>query len=234
MDLLDRVHPIARGLLARVDATLLSSGAPDDHRIWPLLRRLGGLPGEAADRLAELAPEALSAAAGPLRDRADGYRSWTASVPAVAAWRGPAAEGFAARWSTLAGHLAGDEETMAGRLVDTARYLEDVAAWLARGRRELAGALAECLGSAEAATLHAAPAGLAAGGEVRGGVAPSAGAREVVLAAATLGAHVLATVADVVDGGQRILDAWRGRLDELRYPVTVPNTAPVGGQLEIG
>ena len=233
MDLLDRVHPIARELLTRVDATLLSSGAPDDHPIWPLLRRLGALPGEAVDHLAELAPETLSVTAGALRDRADGYRSWTASVPVVEAWRGPAAEGFAARWSTLAGHLAGDEETMAGRLVDTARYLEDVTAWLARARREVAGALAECLGSAEAATLHAAPTGRTAGGDVPGGVGTAAAARGLVVAAATIGAHVLAAVADVLDDGQHTLDAWRGHLDELRYPAAAPS-ARMGGQLEIG
>ena len=221
MDLLERVHPVARGLLARVDATLLSSGAPDDHPIWPLLRGLGALPGEAVDRLSGITPEALGAAAAPLRDRADGLRSGTASVPAVAAWRGPAAESFAARWSTLAGHLAGDEETMAGRLADTARYLEEVAAWLGRARRELAGALAECLGSAEAATLHAAP-DLAA---------PRS--RGVVVAAATLGAHVLAAAAEVVEDGQRVLDAWRDRLDELRYPVAAPSPTTLGGQLEI-
>jgi hypothetical protein len=221
MDLLDRIHPFARGLLARVDATLLASGAPDDHAIWPLLRRLGALPGEAVDRLAEVTPEALSAAARPLRDRADGYRSWVSSVPAVAAWRGPAAEGFVAHWSTLAGHLAGDEETLAGRLVDTAGYLEDVAAWLARARRELAGALAECLGSAEAVTLHAPASG-------------AAGERGVVIAAATLGEHVLTAAGDVLDDGQRTLDSWRGRLDELRHPAVTPSRAQVAGQLEIG
>ena len=222
MDLLDRVHPIARGLLGRVDATLLSSGAPADHPVWPLLRRLGALPGEVVERLAEIGPEALGAAAGPLRDRADGYLSWASSVPALAAWRGPAAEGFAARWSTLSRHLAGDEETMAGRLVDTARYLEDVAAWLGRARRELAGALAECLGSAEAATLHA------------GSAEPAAGARGAAVAAATLGAHVLAAAGEVLDDGQRTLDAWHGRLDELRQPVVDPSPASLGGQLEIG
>lgn len=220
MDLLDRIHPTARGLLRRVDTTLLSTGAPDDHPIWPLLRRRGALPGELVASIAEITPDALGAAAGPLRERADGYVSWTSSAPVVAAWRGPAAEGFAARWSALSGHLAGDEDTMAGRLVDTARYLEDVAAWLARARRELAGALAECLGSAEAAVLRAA--------------SDASPARGEVVAAATLGAHVLAAAGDVLVDGQRTLDAWRGSLDELRQPVAVPGPAAVGGQLEIG
>lgn len=235
MDLLDRVRPAAGDLLDRVDATLLSAGAPDDHPIWPLLRRLGALPGEVVGQLAGVTPDAPQAAAASLRDRADRYGSGLASVPALAAWRGPAADGFAARWSTLAGHLAGDEATMAGRLVDTARFLDDVADWLVRARRELAGVLAECLGSAEAATLRTAPAiGLhpLPGGPAGG--APGT-ARDAVAAAAGIGAHLLAAVADIVDDGQRTLDAWADRLDELRYPAASGGTtAGIGGQLEIG
>jgi hypothetical protein len=219
MDLLDRVYPPARDLLGRVDASLMASGAPDDHPIWPLLRRLGALPGELVGELASVASEPLSATAGPLRGRADGYAGGLGSVPAVAAWRGPAAEGFAAQWSTLGGYLAGDEDTMAGRLVDTARYLDDVAAWLIRARREVAGAVAVCLGSAEAATLSG---------------APSASPRDAVLAAATIGAHILEAVAEVVDDGQRTLDAWAGRLDELPYRPSPSTAATVVGRLEIG
>ncbi len=219
MDLLDRVYPPARELLDRVDASLVASGAPDDHPIWPLLRRVGALPGELVGQLASMAPEALQAAEGPLRDRADGYAGGLTSVPGVAAWRGPAAEGFASQWSTLAGHLAGDEETMAGRLVDTARYLDDVASWLTRARREVAGAVAACLGSAEAAILAG---------------APTVSARDGIVAAATVGAHILEAVAEVVDDGQRTLDTWAGRLDELPYRAAASAPAPAGGQLEIG
>jgi hypothetical protein len=221
MDLLDRIHPASRDLLTRVDGTLLAAGAPDGHRIWPLLRRVGALPGEVVGQFAAVDPDALAASAAPLRDRAEGYSSAAASVPAVSAWRGPAAEGFAAQWATLAAHLAGDEETMAGRLLGTARLLDDVAGWLARGRRELAGALAECLGSAQAATLRTPP-------------VPGAPTTRAAVAAADIGARLLAAVADLVDDGQRTLDAWAGRLDELRYRGVVPPAIRVGGQLEIG
>jgi ABC-type transporter Mla subunit MlaD len=237
MDLLDQIHPASRDLLDRVDATLLAAGAPEDHRIWPLLRRVGALPGEAVGQFAAATPERLAAAAVPLRDHADGYRSSVASVPAVAAWRGPAAEGFAAQWSTLSGHLAGDDETMAGRLLDTARFLDDVSGWLSRARRELAGALAECLGSAQAGAVRGLPA--AAAPDPRHALTPGSGTpapREAVAAAATIGAHLLATVAEIIDDGQRTLDDWAGRLSDLPYPTVPASPAgiPAGGRLEIG
>jgi hypothetical protein len=234
MDLLDQIHPASRDLLERVDATLLAAGAPDDHRIWPLLRRVGALPGEAVGQLAAATPERLANAALPLRDHADGYLSSVASVPAVAAWRGPAAESFAAQWSTLSGHLAGHDETMAGRLLDTARFLDDVTGWLSRARRELAGALAECLGSAQAGAVRAIPA-TAARPDLT--LDPRAATpREAVAAAATIGAHLLATVAEIVDDGQRTLDDWVGRLSDLPYPTIAapPSGIPAGGRLEIG
>src|SRR5882672_11630450 len=154
MDLLDRVQPTARDLLDRVDAALLTSGAPAGNPIWPLLARVGALPGEAVEHLASVSPGPLVAAGDPVRIQARGYETQQATVPMPAAWRGPAAEGFASQWSTLSGHLAGDPESMAGRLADTARYAEEVAGWLARSRQALAGTLAECLGSAEAVTLR--------------------------------------------------------------------------------
>ena len=103
--------------------------------------------------------------------------------------------------------------------MDTARYLDDVAAWLTRARREVAGAVAVCRGSAEAATLSG---------------ALSDSPRDAVLAAATIGAHILEAVAEVVDDGQRTLNAWAGRLDELWYRPAPTTAASVGGQLEIG
>lgn len=241
MDLLDQIHPASRDLLDRVDATLLAVGAPDDHRIWPLLRRVGALPGDAVGQLATATPQRLAAAAIPLRHHADGYGSSVASVADVAAWRGPAAEGFAAQWSTLSGHLAGDDETMAGRLLDTARFLDDVAGWLARARRELAGALAECLGSAQAGVVRALPAAAAGLDPLEASVhlASDSGAptpREAVAAAAAIGAHLLATVAEIIDDGQRTLDDWADRLSDLPYPTVPapPARIPAGGRLEIG
>jgi hypothetical protein len=137
---------------------------------------------------------------------------------------------------------------MAGRLGATASYLDDVAAWLVRGRRALAGALAECLGSAEAVALRGAPgfgvAHPAGAGSGTGGVAPgplgstfggpATTPREVIRAAADLGAHVLAGAAEILDDGQHVLDVWAGRLDDLPYPISAPVVVNAGGQLEIG
>lgn len=248
MDLLDRIYPVARDLLDRIDATLIASGTPADHPILPLLRRVGTLPGDVAAQLAAGATDPLVEAGEAVRRQAEGYETGQASVPTPAAWRGPAAESFAARWSTVSGYLAGDPASMAGRLGATASYLDDVAAWLVRGRRALAGALAECLGSAEAATLRGTPglgvarsaSAASATSGVTGGPAgsafggPAATPRDVVRAAADLGAHVLAGVAEVLDDGQHVLDLWAGRLDDLPYPASAPAVVSTGGHLEIG
>ncbi len=221
MDLLDRVYPVASELLEQVDAILLASGAPADHPIWPLLRRVGALPGGAAAHLAGVAPDGLTGAADALRQQADGYRQWTDAVPMPAAWGGPAAEAYAAAWWALSAHLAGSgPDTLAGRLADTASYLDDVTAWLGRSRRALAGTVAECLGSAEAVILRSAPdtADWLSGGG--GSPSPTAAAR----AAATIGGHLLQTVAEILDDGRTVHDRWAGRLGELTYrpPAAAP------------
>jgi hypothetical protein len=224
MDLLDRVYPVAGGLLDRLDATLIASGAPPGHPIWPLLRRAGALPGEVVAHLAGVSPDGLTAAADGLRRHADGYRYRADGVPMPAAWRGPAAEAYGAAWTGLSAHLAGsDPDTLAGRLADTAGYLDDVTAWLARARRALAGTVAECLGSAEAVTLRSAPGTadwLSGGGAGSGAPSPDAAAR----AAATLGAHLLQTLAEILDDGRALHDRWAGRLGELTYQPPAPAT----------
>jgi len=214
MDLLDRVYPIAEPVLDRVDGTLLSTGAPAEHQIWPLLRRLGALPGELVAHLAMITPAGLSGASDALRVHASGYRHRVDEVPMPAAWRGPAAEAYGAAWSGLSGHLAGGPDTLTARLDDTASYLDDVAAWVDRVRRVLAGTLAECLGSAEALALR-----------TRSG--PEA------VAAATIGAHVLETTAELLDDGQALHDRWSGRLAELTYRPSVP-TVTSTSHLRIG
>jgi hypothetical protein len=218
MDLLDRIHPVARGLLDQVDATLVAAGAPPEHPIWPLLRRIGALPGELVAHLAAVAPDRLTEASDALHRQADGYRHRADAVPMPAAWAGPAADAFAVTWTGLSGHLSGSgPDTLAGRLTDTAAYLDDVKAWLTRGRRALAGTVAECLGSAEAVTLRSAT--------------PSTTA--VATAAATVGAHLLQTAGEILDDGRALHDRWAGKLGELTYrpPTTIP-TGP--SHLRIG
>jgi hypothetical protein len=217
MDLLDRVYPVAQGLLDRVDATLVAGGAPADHPIWPLLRRLGALPGELVAQVTGVGVDGLTGAGDALRQQASGYRHRADEVPMPAAWRGPAADAFGAGWSGLSGHLAGGPDTLAGRLDDTASYLDEVAAWLTRARRSLAGTVAECLGSAEAVTLRSVP-----------DTVPS-----TVLAAATIGVHLLTTAADVLDDGQAVHDRWDGRLTELVYHPPTPAAAS-SSHLELG
>lgn len=131
-----------------------------------------------------------------------------------AAWRGPAAEAYGAAWSGLSAHLAGGPDTLTARLDDTASYLDDVAAWVARTRRALAGTLAECLGSAEALALRM-------------------GSGQEAVAAATIGAHTLATAAELLDNGQALHDRWSGRLAELTYRPSVP-TVTSTSHLRIG
>jgi len=213
MDLLDRVYPVAAPFLERVDASLSASGAPAGHPIWPLLRRLGALPGEVVSGLASLPPDGLTGASDALRRYAEGYERRADEVPMPAAWRGPAADAYGDLWSALSGALAGGPATLAGRLADTASYLDDVAAWTARARRALAGTVAECLGSAEALALKAS-------GDA--------------VAAATIGAHLLATAAEILDDGRALHDRWTGRLVELSYRAPAPATPTGAGQLRIG
>jgi hypothetical protein len=213
MDLLDRVYPVAAPLLERVDTTLATAGAPAEHAIWPLLRRLGALPGELVAHFASVPPGGLAGASDALRGHAAGYLHRVDDVPMPAAWRGPAAEAYATAWTGLASHLSGGPDTLIGRLTDTASYLDEVAAWLARGRRAFAGTVAECLGSAEALALRTS-------GDA--------------VAAATIGAHLLATGAEILDDGRALADRWTGRLGELIYRPDTSAAAATSAHLQLG
>jgi hypothetical protein len=228
MDVLDRVYSVAKDLLARVDATLLAGGAPADHPVWPLLRRLGALPGDLVAHLATTAPDRLTQAGDALRQQADGYRHRVDDVPMPATWAGPAADAYSASWSGLSAHLSGSgPDTLAGRLTETGHFLDEVAAWLDRSRRAVAGTIAECLGSAEAVTLRAAPpaADLTAAWFAGGGATPPSA---VARAAATVGAHILDTAGEVLDDGHALQQRWGGRLDEVSYRPPAPAPAHPG------
>ena len=210
MDALDRLLTPGRDLLARVDDTLVACGAPADHPLWTLLRRVGALPGDAVEAIAALQPQPLTAAADVAHGLTDAY---AAPVADPGEWTGTAAQAYAARWQDLSAYLGNPGVT--GRLVDTARYLAEVADWIRTARRDLAGALAEALCSAEAVRLR-----------LTADDPPAAR----VAAAAAIGARVLDAVASAYDDGRALCDRWAGRLDELPYrPAASVGATSVGG-----
>jgi hypothetical protein len=208
-DLLERLDGPAGELLARVDDVLVARGLPAGHPIVDLLRRLGALPADAARAISAQRSAPLRAAGSELRRHADAYETldidmgygagagggYGADVVRVGAdtgWRGTAAERFEAQRSAVAAHLTAS----AGRIRDTAAYLDEVADWIDRSRHGLAGALADALGSIEAVRLR----------EADGD------------AAATIGARVLGAVHDAHEAGRDLARRWAGRLDEIGAP----------------
>jgi hypothetical protein len=230
MDTLARVAEPGRDLLARVDAVLAAAGAPDDHPVWPLLRRVGALPGDVLEAFCALAPDQLAAAAERVRARAQTYaeeRADLASAVAATEWTGASASAFEQRWAALADHLGGtpapDAPSLAGRLAATASYVDDVAAWMRSARQDLAHEVATALGSREALRLRlgeTGPAAVVGAGPAAGatGAGPAAGAE----AAATIGAAVLAVADRQAGVAEDVAERWAGRLVELPFRPGVP------------
>jgi uncharacterized protein YukE len=223
MDALDRLAPPAADLLARVDDTLVRCGAPPGHPVWPLLRRLRALPGEAVAALAVASPAPLDATGAVLRRFDEAYSHAYAALPAeVEGWRGVGAESFAAQWAALRAHLG---EDLADRLRDTMSFVEAVERWVRDTRAALARTLAVVLTSAEAVAVRAAAVPTApdasAASAVPSDEGPATGpvAPDVVRAAAGIAAHVLRTLVEAYDRGAALLDEWAPRLDEVRYRV---------------
>jgi hypothetical protein len=211
MDALARLEPVAHDLMRRVDGSLVTLGAPPEHAVWPLLRRLGATPADAVAFFVGVDEGSLRAAAASLRDRAEAYEA--AEVPIAPPWRGAAGEAFGAYAADLRGHLAGGpgrgEDSMAARLRATATCMDDVADWCRRSRDGLARTLAEILASAQAVTVQSHPdlADLAA---VRVPVT-------AVAAAADIGARVLTAAAEAVAEGEALDRRWRPGLPELAF-----------------
>ncbi|MFC4997290.1 WXG100 family type VII secretion target [Dactylosporangium cerinum] len=219
MDALDRLAGIGTDLLHRVDAVLIAGGAPAGDPLWPLLRQVGALPGDALEFGLKLTPGPLRTAAAQLRADADRFarrrdRLAADLGPAAATWEGSGAEAFRARWQSLAGHLGdgGDPATVTGRLRATASYAEALADWSDGLRTELAEAVARVTGSAEAVAIR----GLAEGPP------PAA----VLEAAARIGVRVLRPVAEAFRAARDLEQRWSPDLAELRY--TEPGTGPAG------
>ena len=206
MDLLDRVRPAAEDLLGRVDSTLQGLGAPAGHPVWTLMRRVGATPGDAFTHVVSLAPDPLRGTADSLRRVAADWPGLIATLPATVDSEGIAAQAYAAARPAIATDLDG----LVDGLERTARYVEELAGWMAGARDSLAGEVAACLGSGQALALLGAP----------GGGIDSVG----VVAAADLGARVLATVAVSLDEGWRIRQAWAPVLVE--HPPTAVGAVP--------
>jgi hypothetical protein len=223
MDILDRVAVSGRDLLSRVDSILAAGGAPADHPVWPLLRRVGALPGDVLEAFCALVPEQVTAAGAAVRGRAEAYvdeRADLAAAVAATTWEGDSAAAFGQRWAALGSHLgsevAPDAPGLAGRLAATASYLDDVAGWMRSARRDLATEVATALGSLEAVRVRATGIDPARSGPTAATAGP---------AAATIGAVVLAVADRQAGAAEEVIERWAGRLTDLPYR---PSTDPVG------
>ena len=213
MDALDRLEPVVRPVLHRVDEALTTLGAPPEHPIWDHLRRVGATPGDAVLFFVELRPVRLRAAAQRLREQAMGYEA--AAVPVNPPWQGGAGEAFAAHATGLGAHLRGDEG-LAGALRASASYVDAVADWGQRSRDRMARALAEVMASAQAVTVRAQTA-------LAHVVRPDATADLLgaVVAAADIGAALLVVAEEAVSDGRDVHRAWASTAIEFDYRAPV-------------
>jgi hypothetical protein len=216
MDALARLAPVARPLLRDVDNALATLGAPAEHRVWGLLRRVGTTPADAVTFFVNVDPDRLRAARVTLRDWAMAYEE--ATVPVEVPWEGSAAQVYAAAATALRAHLhGGADESMASRLRANASYVDSVADWVQQSRDELARVVARVLTSSQAVTVRSVPSlgrGLA---EVMRSDDLGDGLARAVAAAADIGAAVLGVAEDAVVAGRDLHLAAAPALAELSY-----------------
>ncbi len=211
MDPLDRLAEPGLDLLRRVD-TLLAAGAPDGHRVWPLLRRMQVLPGEAVRSFLDLHPAPLAGAGRSVRRLVRGYDEVSAALTDPVLWSGGAATAYGEARTGLLHHLDEGPESLVGRLESTAGYADALADWVDGSRRALARALADVLRSTEAVAVVAATSvPLAAS-------APRASAGQE---AAEIATRVLAVLCVAYDGAETILRQWGPSLAESRWRAPV-------------
>ncbi|MFC7243458.1 hypothetical protein ACFQO7_13320 [Catellatospora aurea] len=204
MDALRHLQANTAGLLAQVDESLARWGAPEQHPVWPLLRRTGALPGDAVAGLAGWSPESWRQQAAALRGHAEAVAVVGDDLDRLPSWEGRAGDAFAAARQ----RIGGDAASWAARLRADAAFHEELADVLTAGRAAVARELARVAGSAEAVALVTDVDLPAAGGESASGPVPTVRAQ----AAATIAAALLAAV-----------DTLLTELDELsaRGPVVV-------------
>jgi hypothetical protein len=182
MDRLDDLIDTARPMLDRVDQMLSVVGAPAEHQVWVQLRRVRLLPGDAARAVASLRPTALGEAGPEIRTEARACGELATGLPVPEEWTGEAAEAYDEARQRAAAELSGGDESLDERLEATADLADALREWMEQTRGELARALAEALGSSEAAALTTA-----------GGMPPG---ETDILGAADIAASVLRVVAD--------------------------------------
>ncbi|GIJ76035.1 hypothetical protein SAMN05443287_106162 [Micromonospora phaseoli] len=206
MDALDRLAEPGVELLHRVD-TLLAAGAPEGHRVWPLLRRMQVLPGEALRSFLDLRAAPLATAGHAVRRHVHGYDHACAALTDPILWSGSAALAYSQSRATLLRHLDEGPESLVGRLEATAGYADALADWVEGSRLAVARALAEVIGSAEAVAVVAATSVSRASTDA----GPSSPGR---IAAAEVGARVLAVLCVAYDGAENLLRQWSPSLAE--------------------
>lgn len=229
-DPLDRLAEPGLDLLRRVD-TLLATGAPEGHRVWPLLRRMQVLPGTAVRSFLELPAVALSDAGRSVRQLVRGYDEVSAALTEPVLWSGTAATAFGEHRAALLSHLDEGPESLVGRLESTAGYADALADWIEGSRRTLARTLAGVLGSAEAVAVVAATS------------APPAASAQLVVSvphpaakveAAEIAARVLAVLSAAYDGAETLLRQWGPSLAESPWRAPVIGTPRYDSPTHVG
>ncbi|MGC5017117.1 hypothetical protein [Micromonospora sp. DT47] len=216
MDALDRLAEPGLDLLARVDAQL-AAGAPEGHPVWPLLRRMQVLPGEALRGFLDLHPAPLATAGHAVRRLVRGYDDACAALTDAGIWSGPAAGAYGEARAALLRHLDEGPESLAGRLESTAGYADALAHWVEGSRLAVARVLAEVLGSAEAV-------------RVRAVTDPGVG----TLAAAEIATRVLSVLGVAYDGAETLLRQWSPSLAESSWRTPVGGSPYHGASVRIG
>ncbi|MFC0005052.1 hypothetical protein [Micromonospora siamensis] len=218
MDALDRLAEPGLDLLRRVD-TLLAAGAPEGHQVWPLLRRMQVLPGDALRAFLDLHPAPLASAGHAVRRLVRGYDDAGAALTDPGLWSGPAAGAYDQARSALLRHLDEGPESLVGRLEATAGYADALAEWVQGSRLAVARVLGDVLGCTEAVAVVAATSG--------GGATPSGGAG--VAEAAEIAARVLAVLGVAYDGAETLLRQWSPSLAESTWRPSVESAPRWGG-----
>ena len=200
-DPLGRLHEAGARLLAEVDETLVRWGAPDHHPIWPLIRSIGLLPGDAVAAVEALSWEAFQQRADLMHSHHERAVGVGDLLAAPSGWEGPAAEAAGAKLDSAHAGV----RVLAANARVLAQVMGDLAEWGVQGRLRLARTLAKVLTSAQTVDLtmeDTEPVGRAQ-------------------AAADIGAEVLAEVAGFWAGATDIAREGLARLEaEPAHDVT--------------